>query len=110
MPKPGSKEWYERRDTLLAEESTQPERWHYCSFADDSRGGFLGALFIRGRGTLHVSQLSHMLGLNPGGQMMCVPLCDDDPIPKATYCNVLLDKQRLKEAVGEIVKMDGTSA
>jgi len=105
MPTPGSAEWKERVRKLLVEEMATPWRWHYCSFAGET---FLGALFIEGHGPTDISVRSHHMGLNPGGEMMCIELPDGAPLPEEKYRNRLLSKQELKEAVGEIVKSDGT--
>jgi hypothetical protein len=96
----GSKEWHDRLDTLLTEESAIPKRWHYCSFASE-KCGFLGGLFIEGNGIGQISLLTHMLGLNPGGEMICLPIPDDAPMPLEKYRNRLLTKQELTESCAE---------
>lgn len=105
--KQGSKEWKRRAKKLLHAEQENPLKWHYCSFATDERG-FLGALFIEGHGVVDIMVRAHAMGINPGGQLYCVELPDDAPMPEEKYRNRLLSKEELIEAVGPIVKADGT--
>ena len=97
--------WKKRVAQVLAEESTEPLSWFYCSFAD--HGGFRGALFMRAKGPTHLIREATKLGINPGGEVMFVKLKDTDPIPDGKYLNRLLDKKTLQEAVGPIVRTDG---
>jgi hypothetical protein len=103
---PGSKKWKKRVAQVLAEESTEPLCWFYCSFADDD--GFRGAIFMKAKGITHFVREATRLGINPGGQVMGVKLADTDALPAEKYRNRLLDKKNLEEAVGAIVRTDGT--
>lgn len=67
MPVPGSPEWHERVEKLLAEEAKQPLGWWYLSFAEP--GKFLGAAFIQARGMTLAIRRAHSLGINPGGEV-----------------------------------------
>jgi hypothetical protein len=104
--KPGSQLWRARVATVLAEEEEQPLRWFYASF---SEGRFLGALFMKVKGPAHLSRESFRLGLNPGGQMLAWALKETDPLPEEKYRNRLLDEKTLKEAVGPLMRIDGTT-
>lgn len=80
----------ERVATVLREELTQPETWLYTSFADDV---FKGVVIIKGHGITDALSKCNILGINPGGQVICVPLPDEiiAQVPE-TYRNRLLSK------------------
>jgi hypothetical protein len=67
MPEPGSPEWKARRAQILTDELSQPLRWFYLSFADDQ--AFRGAAIVEAHGPAHAMELTHRLGINPGGQV-----------------------------------------
>jgi hypothetical protein len=67
----------ERMLLMLELEFRQPERWYYLSFADETRPKgeqFLGAAVVKANGVLTATRKCHVLGINPGGQVLCVPL------------------------------------
>lgn len=103
MPKPGSKAWRKSVAKMLIDELEQPMRWHYCSFANDK---FLGALFIEGCGITDISIKTWMLGINPGGEMMCIELPKDANIPTEQYRNRLLTRKELEEAAGPVMRVN----
>lgn len=88
---PGSLEWHARRNRLLADEASQPEQWWYLSFATKEKG-WLGAVIVKARGMTTAIQLSHRMGINPGGEVGA-QLCPVDPPAAAQYR--LLDKADL---------------
>lgn len=83
MPiEPGSDEW-RAKVQRVAEETTVPDgAWWYFSFADaDLPKGtqFLGAVFVRGCSLPDAITRSHVLGINPGGEVASI-----GPIPDET--------------------------
>lgn len=64
-------------DALLALE-VGPRRQFWLSFVDPSKGegGFLGACIVEADGPLTAIQLTHLLGLNPGGEVAVWDLRD----------------------------------
>jgi hypothetical protein len=50
----------------------EPESWFYMSFCDAGRAEgkqFLGGAYIRGKTIAEALTRSHMLGVNPGGEV-----------------------------------------
>ena len=88
------KQFKARLAEITKQELAKPERWHYVSFADDERGGFLGVVVIKGHGVTDCISKCHRLGINPGGQVLCVPIPDDGSVimPDPDDCNKLLNK------------------
>jgi hypothetical protein len=82
---------------LLAEELDSPEQWHYVSFADKV---FKGAVVIRVHGITDALLKINALRQNPGGEVLCVPI-PRDKVPEAKFCNRLLTKEEVSEAMGE---------
>lgn len=97
MPKPGSPEWKARRAQILTDELCRPPRWFYLSFADDD--GFRGAAIVEAPGEAHAIQLTHTLGINPGGQVAMFAVPDGAPVPDAAK-NRLLSKRDLDRLFG----------
>jgi hypothetical protein len=67
----------ERVEQLYADELERPYGWYYLSFADpDLPQGeqFLGAAVVRAQGIITATSKCHDLQINPGGQVMCLPL------------------------------------
>src|ERR1039457_704740 len=60
-----------KRTCLIAEERRHSPRWFYLSFATDYE--FLGAAIARANGLLTAVQRTTDLGINPGGEVMCIP-------------------------------------
>ncbi len=45
----------------------RPERWWWLSFADED--GFRGVCIVRARGLVPAIARTHLLGINPGGEV-----------------------------------------
>jgi hypothetical protein len=93
---PGSAEWHARVAELLAEESREPMRWWYLSFADDV---FLGAAVVEARGMTGAVMRAHALGINPGGQ---VAFCE---VPPGCEDNLPHDRLLSKAELGPAVRL-----
>jgi hypothetical protein len=61
-----------RMKQLLAEELEQKERWYYVSFAAEE--GFRGAAIVRAHGVTTAIMRTHALDINPGGQVLALPI------------------------------------
>lgn len=97
MHKPGTPEWRERKDRLMAAERREPARLFWISFADDDRGGFLGVVITEAQGVGTASEKCWELGINPGGQMAAWELPSDFPPPPLEYRDRLLSKAQIAE-------------
>jgi hypothetical protein len=77
----------------------------YLSFADDERGGFLGAAVIEARGMLDALTTANALGINPGGEVLTIDMPDGNIrfFPPEVR-NKLLTRGDL-EALGEVVRL-----
>jgi hypothetical protein len=93
--KPGSKEWKARVAEVMREELAQPEQWHWVSFADEV---FRGAVVIQAHGVTDAATKCHALNINPGGQVMALPMPPEilAQVPES-YRNRLLTKAEVKE-------------
>jgi hypothetical protein len=65
--------------------------WFWLSFSD---GGFLGANIVQGEDMAAAAARSHLLGINPGGQVVGMPIDDVDKFP-AEFRNRLLSKDEV---------------
>ena len=81
----------QRMNTLLAQEGKNPLRWWYLSYADED---FLGGLVIEAHGPTEAVYLSHHRGINPGGEVLIIPIPSDN-LPPDEYRNRLLTKAEL---------------
>lgn len=89
----------QRMFDLLAveEEHSEGEGFFYMSFAS-SEEGFLGGLYMSGRGELSAIQKAWDLGLNPGGEVMSWgPLPNMQYFPRE-YLFRLLTEDEVREA------------
>lgn len=89
-----------RRDELLAEEASNEPFLLWMSFADpDKPKGqqSLGVIITRTKGLMHAVQWTHILGINPGGQIMSYPVPDDGTI-KQHHLDRLIQKAELEAA------------
>jgi len=80
-----------------AREQDDPERWFWMSFAGDE--GFLGVIIIRARGIASALELTHELGINPGGSVAFHELFDnvvERNVPEA-YRGRLLTSAEIEE-------------
>jgi hypothetical protein len=68
--------------------------WYYLSFADDEK--FRGGVIIEGFSDLDAVSRSHMCGLNPGGEVMMIPV-PNVYIPPEKFRNRLLSKDDVFE-------------
>lgn len=96
---PGSPEWQARRAQILTDESANPPRWFYLSFADDDQ--FLGAAIVEAVGEMHAIEYAHRLGINPGGQVAVWTVPEGAPVPDAAK-NRLLSKRDLEALLGPL--------
>jgi hypothetical protein len=81
---------------LGKELEAQPEKvWVYASFADEEKG-FLGAAIVQAHGIVDASLATHRMKINPGGQMMCVPIPEEN-LPSEKYRNRLLTCEQVQE-------------
>lgn len=88
---------------LYEEEIKNPLAIYYLSFADDDRGGFLGAVIVEAYGPITAVTRSKQLGVNPGGEVLIVK-CPGPMLPE--LMNHLLSKQELEAAFGELQRMN----
>jgi hypothetical protein len=86
------KKFRERVAEVMREELKQPERWHYVSFADDK---FLGAVIIQAHGTADATMKCGLLGINPGGSVMCIAM-PPGTVPGDKWRNRLLSKAEVQ--------------
>src|SRR5271170_7606093 len=93
--KPG--EFEARTQELLQLEKSEPYLWHWCSFADDSRGGFLGGLLVQAHGVVECGIRARSLNANPGGELMAwaLPKEAEHLLPAMEYRNRLLSKEEV---------------
>lgn len=95
---PGGVEWHRRVSAHLRQEESQPYRWWYLSYADDT--GFRGAVVVRARGFIGATMLANSLRISPGGECRGQdfrPEC----VPAAHLTNRLLTMEDLKREFGE---------
>ena len=89
---------------------TQATRWWYLSFADEE---FKGAVFVRATGMLDAVREAHVLGINPGGEVIGIEIEDETiaMLPAPEFRERLLTKADLfKLWPDEMVHLDGTAA
>ena len=79
---------------VLTKELEDPIQWHYFSFADKK---FNGAVVIECHGILDGLSRINMLGINPGGEVLCAPIIGADNIPSDKYRNRLLTRYDIRE-------------
>lgn len=87
----------EIREKLL-EELGNPLGWWYLSFANDSQ--FLGGVIVEAPGFVTAFAQANSIGVNPGGQVMGIPV-PADKVPPAHYHYRLLNLEELEECWGE---------
>jgi hypothetical protein len=89
------KQFRSRVAVVMREELKQPERWHYVSFAGEK---FLGVVIIQAHGVGDATMKCGLLGINPGGEVMCVAMPDGivAQVPES-YRNRLLSKAEVLE-------------
>jgi hypothetical protein len=95
-------EFAKRRMELLAEESGAPASWWYLSFVDPERPEgtrWLGALIVKASGFLSAIEGTHLMNLNPGGEVAAdeIPYTDAEAEPWAYRLLTREDVGRLPE-------------
>jgi hypothetical protein len=88
-------------DMVLEADPLAPERLWYMSFCDGDRPKgeqFLGSLYIRGKSFCGAVSKSHLLGLNPGGEILFVevPLDVASRVPEE-WIGRLLSREELAQ-------------
>lgn len=77
----------------------------YLSFADDNRGGFLGACVVEGFDIVSATIRAHELGINPGGQVLGLPMPheheDDYPHDRLLKREEITDGVRLGDVLDD---------
>jgi hypothetical protein len=92
-----------RLQELLAEEAAMPERWWWLSFKDPDlpdETAFLGAAVVVARGMLGAVRESHLLGINPGGQVAIFEITKEGAVPPAESRERLLNRDDLARLRG----------
>ena len=95
-------ELLERERQLIAAEIDNPPGWWYLSFAtvqtDDEPSRFLGACIVQGQGPTTALDRSRRLRINPGGEVLTMPVSDEAVarLPQK-YKEKLLSKADLAE-------------
>jgi hypothetical protein len=90
----------DRAEQMIADEqrkSKRKTRIYYLSFADE--GGFRGAMWIRAVGPMSAIRRSHVLGINPGGEVLIAELPYDagpNELPPADQYDKLHDLASLE--------------
>lgn len=87
----------------LEHEQTQPKRWIWLSFVNED--DFAGVVITKTHGLNHAIQKTHLLGINPGGEVMSYEL-DDDDRRYQPYSDRLLSKADLADAGFEPVSIN----
>jgi len=85
----------EKRITeLLEEESTQPLRWWYLSYADEHN--FRGGIIVEARGFATAVSYANRLMISPGGEVQGIEV-PADQLPGESYRYRLLTLEELGE-------------
>lgn len=74
----------ERQRIIREAERARGAKWWYISFADGSLPEgeqFLGACFVKAQGEMTAVGVTHLLNINPGGEVMIVGPMYDDQVP-----------------------------
>jgi hypothetical protein len=87
------KQFKNRVEELLREELTREECWFYISFADET---FKGCVIIKAHGITDALMKTHALNINPGGQVLAVPIPDTLTLPDESDRNRLLNREDVK--------------
>lgn len=76
-------EWFAQRLRFLKDqEEGEPEQWIWMSFVDPDRPAgmkFLGVIITKARGLMTAVENTYQRGINPGGEVMTVPMPDWEP-------------------------------
>lgn len=93
MSKPTPKQLHARAQELLLIEADEPLCWWYLSFADKK---FIGAVVIQARGVISARIGCARLGINPGGELLAVPIPSGCTLPNVLDCNRLLSEDEVR--------------
>jgi hypothetical protein len=85
---------------VLGEEANQPEQFYYLSFAGAT---FHGAAVVKANGAASALLRANSLGINPGGEVLCVPI-PENKVLDLKFCDRLLSKAEIMEMWGEPCK------
>jgi hypothetical protein len=98
-------EFTKRTAEVLAQESLEPTQWFYLSFAGEE--GFRGACIVEANGILSAVLHCNILGINPGGEVMAIPVPEDQvkDIPEGAT-NVLLSKEKLYQIFDDMKTLE----
>lgn len=77
----------------------------YLSFVGEDR--WLGGAFVPGDDLVDAAKRAHVLGCNPGGEVMGHPIPDDVTPPPEEYIGKLLDKETLSMLDKRAAEADG---
>lgn len=83
------------RAKLALDRAVEPLKWWWLSFADPARPKgtqFLGVMVIQAQGIGDACHKAHLVGYNPGGEVVGRPFPDWAPEPPQQYRNRLLTK------------------
>jgi hypothetical protein len=69
--------------------------WYYLSFVGEE--GWRGATYVPAFNMKTASQVAHLLGVNPGGEVVIVAV-PDDKIPDFQYRYVLMDAETARNS------------
>ena len=83
---------------LLEQESTQPLKWWYLSFAGPE--GSRGVVLVEARGFASAVMYCNQLRINPGGEVMGVEI-PPEKIPDERFTYRLLNRAEVEECWGE---------
>lgn len=82
-----------RTKEVLLQENEESLRYFYGSFAGEA---FKGAVITQAHGVVDFGIRCHHMGINPGGELLCVEM-PQDQIPAEKYLNRLLNKEEVLE-------------
>ena len=89
-----TKKFRKRVAEVTKQELSNPEQWFYMSFADEQ---FRGVVIMKGHGVADCLSRCHRMQINPGGEVMCVPMTGEmvSQVPEADRLR-LLTKQEVQ--------------
>ena len=88
---PGSPEWRANARGVVSQEQEDPLGWWWLSFVDPERDKFLGVAVVEAHGVTTATLAAHLLGVNPGGQVMGIAI-PAEHVPPVEFRNRLLTK------------------
>jgi hypothetical protein len=79
------------------------ESWWYLSFSGEE--GFRGATLVRGYDIVSAAMTALFLGCNPGGQILGLPVTNENELPPPKFRDRLLSLGDLEQLFPEGVNM-----